>query len=246
MVICKICGKDKPHNALGMCKTCYEIEYKKTYKPNNKILCKQCGEIKQHYAHGLCVKCYLKEYHKKYIKKEKIITCVSCHKKAPLAGHGMCKKCYFKNYYLKTREPDQYTKNKKCTQFLGVHVAERVLNRVFKDVERMNMSNPGYDFICNHGKKIDVKSSCEDSNGKKWSFIIKKNKIADFFLCIAFDNRESLTPQHLWLIPGDDINTKTGVVISKNTVDRWSVYEIDIERTLHCCNSIKNNKPFTK
>ena len=55
--------------------------------------------------------------------------------------------------------------NRDCTLFLGVHVAERVLSKVFKDVERMPMNNPGYDFICGGGYKIDVKSPTARSTG---------------------------------------------------------------------------------
>ncbi len=99
-----------------------------------------------------------------------------------------------------------YTDNKKCSSYLGVGIAERVLSHVFKNVELMPMSNPGYDFICNHGKKIDVKSSCRYfhiGRSDSWMFTINKNTSADYFLCIAFDDREHLNPEHVWLIPGD-------------------------------------------
>lgn len=134
-------------------------------------------------------------------------------------------------------------KNKKCAQYLGTFVAERVLSHVFKDVERMPYGNPGYDFVCNGGKKIDVKSSCRQQDKVRqvdhWTFIIKKNKIAEYFLCLAFDNREDLNPEHIWLIPGDVINWKTGTTISETTVDKWAKYALDIERVSSCCDVLK-------
>jgi len=51
--------------------------------------------------------------------------------------------------------------NRDCSKFLGVHVAEQVLSQVFNNVEVMPHNNKGFDFICNRGKKIDVKSSCK-------------------------------------------------------------------------------------
>ena len=81
------------------------------------------------------------------------------------------------------------SENKTCGFFLGVHVAENLLSRVFKDVTRMPITNPGYDFICSHDKKIDVKASVINKNTcntERWQFRIKKNKIADYFLCISF------------------------------------------------------------
>lgn len=153
-----------------------------------------------------------------------------------------CNTCVSNNYKKRYIPRTKYKQNKKCPVFLGCHVAEQVLSNVFKNVETMPMCNPGYDFICNHGKKIDVKSSCKRKNhrGYRWGFGINHNKIADFFLCLAFDNRESLTPLHLWLIPGHIINDKRGVSISKSTVMKWAKYELDINQTLACCTEMKH------
>ncbi len=67
--------------------------------------------------------------------------------------------------------------NRECSSFLGCHIAEQVLSKTFKDVEIMPPSNPGYDFICNKGKKIDVKSSClryKNPKHKSWMFVISE------------------------------------------------------------------------
>lgn len=133
-------------------------------------------------------------------------------------------------------------KNKSCTQFLGIHVAEQVLAKVFRDVKRMPNNNPGFDFFCSHGKKIDVKSSTMYTANKKnprWHFHIKHNKMADHFLCIAFDNRESLTPLHLWLLPDEFVNDRSTVSVSTTTIDKWNKYRINIDKIVKCCDAIR-------
>jgi len=151
-------------------------------------------------------------------------------------------------------------KNKKCSMFLGCHVAERVLGYVFKNVERMSFNNPGYDFICNKGKKIDVKSTCLYNN--HYIFIINYNKIADYFLCIGFDNRENLNPQHIWLINSNDFyfhktykkldyrqfKDTSNICIHLSKLEDYSKYELTdkLKETIECCTELKSDKPKVK
>lgn len=133
---------------------------------------------------------------------------------------------------------------KDCSQYLGIHVAERALSKFFDHIERMPYGNPGYDFICGKGFKIDVKSSCRHKQlGKsdKWIYVINKNQIADYFLCIGFDNRASLNPEHVWLIPSDRINMRIGIGISDNpkVYKKWSIYEKPLDRVLSCCATMR-------
>lgn len=141
-----------------------------------------------------------------------------------------------KSYYRHGAKP--MSENKDCSAYLGCHIAERVLSKVFKDVEVMPRNNPGYDFICNKGKKIDVKSACVSKYGK-WVFHIRHNIIADYFLCLAFDNRDNLTPLHMWLIPGHIVNNLTGTTISKSTVNRWNEYRLDVDKVVKCCDKMR-------
>lgn len=131
-----------------------------------------------------------------------------------------------------------FKENKDCPVFLGVHVAEQVLSHVFKDVERMPMGNKGYDFICNRGKKIDVKSSCV-GHQTEWKFYIGHNTTADYFLCLAFDNRENLTPMHAWLLPGSKFKHLVCTSIRPHTIARWAEYRLDISKIRDCCDAIK-------
>ena len=72
-----------------------------------------------------------------------------------------------------------------------------------------------------------------------WAFIVNKNTVAEFFLCIAFDDRKILTPLHVWLLPGDLVNHLKNATIAASTVDKWDEYRLDIDKTVRCCDSMK-------
>lgn len=158
-------------------------------------------------------------------------TCTVCGELKKYYAKNMCEVCYKKERHKRPI-------NKKSSNYLGCTIAEKVLSKVFKDVEVMKVGNPGFDFFCNKGKKIDVKSSCIKKNGS-WLFHIDRNTIANFFLCIAFDNRESLTPLHLWLIPSDEVKNKKTTSIRSGTIHKWDKYKQDISKTLQCCDKMK-------
>lgn len=196
--------------------------------------CRKCGvelindnwtisRQKQHdYICKSCAAEYMVEY---YIQNCKKIKARSCKWKYTHGGRSMLE-------------------NKKCTSYLGVHVAERVLSHVFKNVKRMPPNHKGYDFKCGQGYMIDIKSSCryiEEKCSDRWHFTINKNSIADYFLCLAFDNRESLNPEYIWLIPGKDVNDKTGIGISETTLFKWDCYKLDkLKDVISCCNIIRS------
>jgi hypothetical protein len=107
----------------------------------------------------------------------------------------------------------------------------------------MPINNPGYDFKCVNNHFIDVKSSCKNTSRKtsQWSFTIDYNTIADFFLCIAFDNRDDLNPQHLWMIPGNVVSHRKAVSVSESTLDKWKEYEKPISEAINCCNTLRGD-----
>lgn len=133
------------------------------------------------------------------------------------------------------------TFDKNGSQYLGIVVAEQVLSRIFHNVERMPYANKGFDFICNRGKKIDVKSACIRKIGG-WEFTINKNIIADYFLCLAFDNRKDLNPLHLWLVPGCSISHLSSTSISVSTLYKWTEYKLSdrLGAVIDCCDSMKD------
>jgi len=128
-----------------------------------------------------------------------------------------------------------------CSTFLGIHVAERVLSKIFQNVTRMRNGNPGYDFTCAKGYRIDVKSATKMKLQNSWEFKIKKNRIAVYFLLLAFDNRDNLNPQHLWLVQGGILSEKKSASISPSTLEKWSKYELDskLSDVITCCNILK-------
>jgi hypothetical protein len=128
--------------------------------------------------------------------------------------------------------------NKTCSTYLGVHIAERILSHIYPNVERMPYGHSGYDFICGRGYMVDVKSATLSKNSVGWGFHIRNNTIADYFLCIAFDNREDLNPQHIWLIPGHIINNKESLYIAESTINKWYQYERSIDDIISCCNTL--------
>lgn len=166
--------------------------------------------------------------------------CIVCGEYKKHHAHGKCHRCYAKEpgraRKPKARRP---TNTKSPPIYLGCEIAEKVLSKVFNDVKVMPYGNPGFDLICNKGKKIDVKGACKGKNRNRWLFNIKKNTIADFFLCVAFDNRKSLVPLHLWLLPSNEVKDKKGASISPGTIHKWDKFKLDISKTLQCCNQMK-------
>jgi len=154
------------------------------------------------------------------------------------ANPNKVKATWVKAHRKQGAEP--YNKNKECSLFLGVHIAERVLSHVFKDVRRMSTNNPGYDFICNQGYFVDVKSACMTSR-ERWVFTIKRNTVTDYFLCLAFDNRQNLNPLYMWLLPGKEFNHLTGVSINVKTLHKWDKHLLDTSELVNCCNTIRHH-----
>lgn len=120
--------------------------------------------------------------------------------------------------------------NKKCSSYLGVYIMEKkvaseVLCMMFENVMMMPYSNPKHDAICKNARKefvdryphfelkenteykIQVKSSSVIQNNhcstSYFSFGIRKNNLADYFLLFAVGNRESLNISHIWMINRD-------------------------------------------
>lgn len=139
-------------------------------------------------------------------------------------------------------------KNKDCPYFLGVAVAENILSKVFKNVKRMLDTNPGFDFTCDKGYKIDVKASCfyTKKNNPCWMFHINKNKIPDYFILIGFDNRKDLNPMKLWLVPKDILKDKVGLSITntERSLKKWKQYELGnkLDEVITCCSSLQSKK----
>jgi hypothetical protein len=139
--------------------------------------------------------------------------------------------------------------NKQCSIYFGIHVAEKLLSNVFKNVTRMPNNNHGFDFICGRGLKIEVKSAClrntctpkgKFPTGKQWLFKIKRNDIADYFALLAFDNRMQLNPVYFWLIPRDFLKDRETFTVSPSTTSKIKQFEKSLDMITVCCNNMKN------
>lgn len=150
-------------------------------------------------------------------------------------------------YDAGTRSP--MSENKECASYLGVHIAERVLSHVFENVTRMPNNHMGFDFVCKKGYRIDVKSACLNSRNM-WRFSIEQNKVPDYFLLLAFDNRTELNPMHIWLIKGTDIvgvrnksimNNQNDLRIYANSIFEYTIYEVKdkLDQVIACCEVLK-------
>ena len=174
-------------------------------------------------------------------QKENHHICKSCHNKQgqrwKRANPEKRKAISTRGHRKEGHQP--MNENRKCASFLGVYVAERVLSHVFKNVQRMPYNNPGFDFICGKGYKIDVKSACRGKNRNSWMFNIDHNTIADYFLFLAFDNRQNLNPMYAWLIPGDKLNHLKGTSISRSTIHKWDEHRSPIDRVVSCCEAMR-------
>lgn len=168
--------------------------------------------------------------------------------------HGYrCYNDYVNKQNYKNHRCNPMSENKNCAQYLGIYIAERLLSKIFEDVQRMPNNFSGYDFICGKGFKIDVKSCSFNKIEKMWRFYILKNKTADYFLLLAFDNREDLNPLHIWLIRGDEIvgikgklnslNNKNSICIGNTelSLKKYKCYEQNekLEKLVSCCNKEK-------
>lgn len=174
------------------------------------------------------------------LKRYKYV-CQSCKRKHYIDHNEHIRKLHREREYRSGRQRPM-SENRKCSSFLGVHVAERVLSHIFKNVQKMPYGNPGFDFRCSRDYLVDVKASCRrhhKTGADNWIFQVKKNQTADYFLCLAFDNRDSLNPEHIWLIPAAEINDRIGIGISETRTDKWDKYALDIDRVSVCCNILR-------
>lgn len=105
------------------------------------------------------------------------------------------------------REPMEF--NEYCASHFG-DFTESLMIQTFEDAIRMPNNNPGFDWTCKRGDKIDNKGRClsysdRSPNWSGWHFPIRHNNIADWFILSAWDNRESKNPLHVWAFHKNDI-----------------------------------------
>lgn len=114
---------------------------------------------------------------------------------------------YYREWTHETGRNFPAEDNPDCPRCFG-DFTENLMIQTFEDAIKMSSNNPGYDWTCNRGYKIDNKGACLqyiDGKSPKWLFNIIYNDIADWFILSAWDNRDSLTPLHVWAFHKNDI-----------------------------------------
>jgi hypothetical protein len=105
-----------------------------------------------------------------------------------------------------------YKENRTDNRFLGVYIGENAIHKIYEGSERKKLNNKGYDIICQKGYKIDVKTTIL-SQYNTYVFDISKNKTADYFVMIGFNNIIDLKPLHIWIIRGNE-KLDTGRIVN--------------------------------
>lgn len=100
--------------------------------------------------------------------------------------------------------PNPISENRKDPRFIGLYIAENSILKLFEGSQKMKCGNHGYDIVCNKGYKIEVKAATL-TRQNTLSFHIARNKIADYFILIGFNNIIELRPLYLWIIKNDEI-----------------------------------------
>lgn len=99
--------------------------------------------------------------------------------------------------------------NENCSLWFGEFISQNYVMETFENPIKMHNGNPGFDWICKKGEKIDHKGACLtyiiDANWSGWVFGIEYNNIADWFILSAWDSRDSLVPLHVWIFHKNDI-----------------------------------------
>lgn len=116
---------------------------------------------------------------------------------------------YRRNWRYSKGESSPMSENQDCPSWFGVFIGENYVIQTFDNPIKMSYGNPGFDWLCKRGEKIDRKGRCLDFSKiydwSGWAFPIRYNNIADWFILSAWDNRDSLTPLHVWMFHKDDI-----------------------------------------
>ncbi len=113
---------------------------------------------------------------------------------------------YIREWQWNTGICGPMSENEDCESYFGVYIGENYISKLFENPIRMPPNNPGFDWICKNGKKIQCEARCLHyiDGVFGWSFTIDYNNMADYFILSGWNNRESLEPIHIWMIHKND------------------------------------------
>lgn len=77
-----------------------------------------------------------------------------------------------------------------CSRYFGEFIAENYIIKTFENPVRMPPNNPGFDWLCKKGEKIQCKARClkyESGHSPRWSYRLADNRgnfneTADWFI----------------------------------------------------------------
>jgi len=164
---------------------------------------------------------------------------------------NVCKDCCNKrrkNWEHKIGKSEPASSTHARSVYLGVIIGEEIACKYFKNPVRAPYGTPGYDLICQNGFKIDVKLATANKDGA-WSFSIKNRsgEKPDYYLLLAMDDTDDLSPCHIWIVPANAIIGKGKIcdrqsfMVSPTTLHKLSKYEKPIEKLECVCNMMKEN-----
>jgi len=145
--------------------------------------------------------------------------------------------------------------NENCSVYFG-EFTESLMVQTFEGAAKMPPNNPGFDWTCKRGDKIDNKGSClvylADRWAGRWEFYIDYNNIADWFILSAWDNRDSLNPLHVWIFHKNDIIRgkifwrRSALAINNTTkglreFKKWEVTD-RLDKLKELCNRIRQER----
>lgn len=113
--------------------------------------------------------------------------------------------------------------SRRGTQELGIDITNQIFQDLYPRAQFISDAHR-YDFILND-VKVDVKGAIFSKG--HWAYAIQRNKIADVFFLMAFDEDYNLLK--MWCIPASDISHLTGIAISKGTFRRWEEYDVRVD-----------------
>ena len=94
--------------------------------------------------------------------------------------------------------------NSDCPPTFCDFIGENYVMKVIENPVRMPHNNPGFDWECSNGEKIDHKGTCLSFN-RRWVFRIVYNNVASRFILSAWENVECSKPTHVWIFQRDQI-----------------------------------------
>jgi len=112
-----------------------------------------------------------------------------------------------RNKRYNTGEQVPMSENPYCAKWFGEFIAENYVMKTFEDPIKAPPNNPGFDWTCNKGQKIQHKARCLEiaNTSEGWGFPIRRNHIPDYFILSGWKDRESLEPLFILIFHRDEM-----------------------------------------